>query len=39
VALKDEGKNSEAIECYTKAIEINPNNALAYYNLGGLLNI
>jgi tetratricopeptide (TPR) repeat protein len=41
VALKNLGKHNEAIECYDKAIKIDPNYALAWnnkdlalYNLG-----
>jgi tetratricopeptide (TPR) repeat protein len=33
IALYDQGKLEEAIQNYKKAIEINPKNAYAYYNL------
>ena len=36
-ALSDLGKFQEAIECYDKAIEINPDDAEAYYNKGNTL--
>lgn len=32
-------KYEEAIEDFTKAIEINPNFAMAYYNRGGVKNL
>ena len=37
-ALKDSGKIKESIDCYKKAIELNPNFPNAYDNLGNALN-
>ena len=34
VALKADNKIDEAIDCYLKAIKINPNQEIAYNNLG-----
>ena len=34
VTLKDQGKLNEAIEAYTKALSIKPNNAEAHNNMG-----
>ena len=34
IALKGQNKLDEAIVAYRKAIEINPNHASAYYNIG-----
>jgi len=35
--LSVEGRDLEAVECFTKAIEINPNYAETYSNLGNSL--
>ena len=32
------GKSQEAVACYQRAAEINPNNAEIYYNMGVVLN-
>ena len=34
IALDDLGRKEEAIKDYTKAIDINPQYAVAYYNRG-----
>ena len=36
-SLVEEGKFDRAIECYSRAIEFNPNLAIAYHNLGEML--
>lgn len=36
-AMKDRGKFQEALRCYEKAIQINPNFAAAHSNLASLL--
>ncbi len=35
--MYDTGNIEEAIECYKKAIELNPKNTLAYYNIGNAM--
>ena len=37
VALQKLGEHQKAIDCYEKAIQINPNYAIAYNNLGNVL--
>ena len=37
VALQKLREHQKAKECYKKAIQINPNYAIAYYNLGNVL--
>lgn len=38
LALRNLGRNDDAIKCYRQAIEINPKNINAYIHLGMLLN-
>ena len=37
LALKDQGKLDEAVAAYREAIRLKPDNALAHFNLGGVL--
>ena len=39
VIFKELGENQKAKDCYEKVIEINPNYADAYNNLGNILRI
>ncbi len=38
MALDDQGKYEEAIQCYDKAIELNPNYSLYYHKKGYALD-
>lgn len=37
VALQKEKRDSEAVECYERAVSLNPNHAFAHSNWGGIL--